>query len=388
MSEPAREPAPRGQEPEPAFLTESAKQRSLMARAAELRQRYHKWEMVLFFAGGFLFDAYMLRRIDDELMLIQQGLYLLVAGVLIVVGHRIEARGVALTGWRQKLWRLGDPLTHFMLGTLLNAYMIFYMKSGTGLAAALFFVVIAGSLAINELPYFHKFGRLVLLGLYSFCATSYFAYLLPVLLGRIRPWMFYLSVVLALGVLWMLGKLFARVQPQGGWRQVLLPGVGVQVLLAGLYLLRLIPPVPLSVEQLGIYHEVKRAPGGGYELAHVPVPWWQVWKTDDRTFLARPGDKVFCFVRVFAPRNFRDGVRVRWAFDDPERGWRDQGAFTLSIVGGREEGFRGYAYKANYRPGEWSVSIETVDGRVIDDLTFTIQADGSTADRVFVRDPA
>lgn len=390
MSEPARsEPTPDATPPagEPP-LTESGKRRSLAARAAELRHRYHKWEMVLFFAGGFIFDAYMLRRIDDWPMLVQQGAYLLVAGALIVLGHLIEAREVELKGVLKKIWRVADPLVHFMLGTLLNAFMIFYMKAASGPAAALFFVVIAASLAINELPFFHRYGHLVLLGLYSFCVTSYFAYLLPVLLGRIRAWMFYLAVALAVGVLLLLGKLFARSQPRGGWRTVLLPGLAVQGLLAGLYLLRLIPPVPLSVEQLGIYHEVTRAPGGGYQLAHEPGPWWQLWKTDDRAFVARPGDKVYCFVRVFAPRNFHDRIIVRWSFDDPKRGWVDQGKLPLSIVGGREEGFRGYAYKAHYQPGDWKVSVETEDGRTVDDLSFTITASDATADRLFAHDPA
>jgi len=398
MSEPSRSELPSEASPSAAphaaapaeapALTDSAKHRSLIARAAELRHRYHKWEMVLFFAGGFVFDAYMLQRIDDTPMLLQQGAYLLVAGILIVLGHLIEAREVELKGILKKLWRVGDPLIHFMLGTLLNAFMIFYMKASSGLTAALFFVVIAGSLAINELPYFHRFGRLVLLGLYSFCVTSYFAYLLPVLLGRIRAWMFYLAVAGAVGVLALLGKLFARSQPKGGWRQVMVPGLAVQAALAGLYLLHLIPPVPLSVEELGIYHEVARAPGGGYQLSHLPGAWWQVWKTDDRAFVARPGDKVFCFVRVFAPRNFHDRIVVRWSFDDPKRGWVDQGALPLSIVGGREEGFRGYAYKAHYQPGDWKVSVETEDGRTVDDLSFTITASGDTSERLFAHDPA
>lgn len=390
MSEPSPAPheRPESEPASPLHPVPDRKSDSFLERAKALRDRYHKLEMVSFFGGGFVFDAYMLRRIDDTPMLLQQGAYLLVAGALIVLGHLIESREVELQGALKKLWRTADPLVHFMLGTLLNAFMIFYMKAASGLTAALFFVVIAASLAINELPFFHRYGRLVLLGLYSFCATSYFAYLLPVLIGRMRSWMFYLAVALALAVLLGLGKLFARSQPAGGWRQVLIPGLSVQLLLAGLYVLRLIPPVPLSVEQLGIYHDVAHVPGGGYTLAHEPAPWWKFWVKDDRTFLARTGDKVYCFVRIFAPRNFHDQVSVHWAYEDPVRGWLDQGAFPLPIVGGREEGFRGYATKARYKPGRWRVSVQTEDGRTIDDLGFTITASDATEPRELVRDPA
>jgi hypothetical protein len=55
----------------------------------------------------------------------------------------------------------------------------------------------------------------------------------------------------------------------------------------------------------------------------------------------------------------------------------------LRIVGGREEGFGGYAYKQNWAPGEWRVSIETEDGREIGRTRFDIRADPETAERIF-----
>jgi hypothetical protein len=101
-------------------------------------------------------------------------------------------------------------------------------------------------------------------------------------------------------------------------------------------------------------------------------------------FLARPGDRVFVFTRVFAPHNFRDQVRVRWARWDPaRREWTQSDAIPLRIVGGREEGFGGYAYKQNWAPGEWRVGVETEDGREIGRTRFEIRADPGTEERVF-----
>ena len=62
---------------------------------------------------------------------------------------------------------------------------------------------------------------------------------------------------------------------------------------------------------------------------------------------------------------------------DPER--RD----PLRIVGGREEGFGGYAYKQNWTPGEWRVSIESEDGREIGRVRFEIETDPGTDERIF-----
>ena len=103
-------------------------------------------------------------------------------------------------------------------------------------------------------------------------------------------------------------------------------------------------------------------------------------------FFARPGDRVFCFARIFAPRRFRDGVKVRWAYDDPRSGWKRTDAIPLTITGGQEEGWRGIAYKRHFAPGRWKVDVETDDGREVGSIRFTIVEDRGTEPRTFVEE--
>jgi hypothetical protein len=150
-----------------------------------------------------------------------------------------------------------------------------------------------------------------------------------------------------------------------------------------LFVFRLVPPVPLSVRSLGVYHEVERE-GAEFKLSRLPRPRWsQPWRKDEPAFLGRTGDRVFVFTRIFAPHNFRDQVRVRWARRDAKGRWEQSDAIPLRIVGGREEGFGGYAYKQNWSPGDWRVAVETEDGREIGRIRFEIRADPDTDDRVF-----
>ena len=44
----------------------------------------------------------------------------------------------------------------------------------------------------------------------------------------------------------------------------------------------------------------------------------------------------------------------------------------MNITGGRKEGYRGFAMKQNYQPGEWRISIETTDGREIGRIYFEV----------------
>lgn len=331
----------------------------------------------MFFVGGFCFDALMVHRIDDAPVLIQQGAYLVVIGLLLFGLNAWDHREVPPPGFLRGIWRWSQPVLHFLLGTLLNAYALFYFKSASGLSALLFLGTISLLLLANELPQFRRYGPVVLFGLYSFCLTSYFAYLYPVLLGRLRPWMFLLAVATSLLPLLLLSWGHHRFtgDTRRVLREALAPSLGVQAVLVLLFVGHFVPPVPLSLRDIGIYHGVQRAPNAAtYTLSHHPRPWWRFWAKDEQDFLARPEDRIFCFVHIFAPRNFRDEVRLRWAHHEP-LGWASSDAVPLQVSGGKDEGYAGYSYKQNWRPGDWQVTVETRDGREIGKRRFTVSAD-------------
>ncbi|MHB8420167.1 MAG: DUF2914 domain-containing protein [Myxococcales bacterium] len=360
--------------------------RPLGARLRALRDRYAAWQGAVFFALGFVFDARMLRRIDEPAVLLQQGAYLLLCGALIALAQRGE-----LTGWRpprllRAPWRHADELLHFMLGTLLNAYTLFYFRSASGLTALGFLIVVAGLLAVNELPRFRRLGPLVLYALYSVCLTSYFAYLLPVLLGRIRPWMFYLAVLASLS---LVGLHLRWLRDWSGSLRYLIgqaaaPAIAVQAAFVLLYALRLTPPVPLAIEEMGIYHSVAREPGGWrLERLKGAGTLWQRWRP---LFLERAGDRVYCFARVFAPSRFHDRIDMVWFFDDPGRGWTEFHRLPLGVSQTPRAGARGFAtdgYLTHPRPGRWRVEIQSEDGRTLGLLHFTVAEDGGTGPRDF-----
>jgi hypothetical protein len=147
-----------------------------------------------------------------------------------------------------------------------------------------------------------------------------------------------------------------------------------------LYVLRLIPPVPLSVQFQGIYHDVRRE-DGGYTLVYDDPPPWAVWRRDSRPFDRREGDRLHYFARVFAPSGFEHRVVIRWELYDEARGWVTTDRIPLNVVGGRAEGFRGFAVKANFTAGRWRVTAETDDGRAIATLTFDVEDDAGTGNR-------
>jgi Protein of unknown function (DUF2914) len=334
---------------------------------------------VAFFAGGFVFDIFTVGRIDSWITIGQQALYL--AAVMAVLMHLFVAQGAPppeLAGaprLRHWYYEYRSAAIHFALGALLSLYAIFFFKSSSLLVSFGFLAFLVVLLVANESRRFKALGLPVKFALLALCWLAFAAIVVPIAVGSIGLGVFLLSMLagtlpLAAAAFWIRRRrpgLFALAR-----RQILLPLAIVLLGFLGFYLARLIPPVPLSIPFIGVYHSVERTPEG-YVLAH-EKPWWRFWQHGDQEFRAQPGDRIYVFFRVFSPARFADRVRMRWYWEPGGRGWLLQDSIPIDIVGGREQGFRGYGFKANYQPGRWKVQVETEDGREIGRVYFTLES--------------
>jgi hypothetical protein len=335
------------------------------------------------FVGGFLFDSLTMQRIDAWADLAFQFGYLAAATLLLVYQHH------ALTGrWvpghlTSKLWRYNLEALHFAYGGLLSAYVVLYFRSSTSARPALFLLLLVAVMVINEVPFVRGAGYRLRLGLYGFCVLSFLTYFIPILIGRIGGWVFLLSLLSSAAVIWIVTAWLAAPGHDRTRERLRLfaPAVAVLLVVATLYVLRLIPPVPLSVQFQGIYHDVRRE-AGRYTLVYPQPPFWAPWRRDSRPFERRDGDRMYYFARVFAPAGFEHRLIIRWEVFDPSAGtWMTTDRIPLAVVGGRAEGFRGTAVKANFASGRWRVTAETDDGRAIATLSFQVEDDGDTGER-------
>lgn len=363
--------------------TQDTPRRSWRARYAELDRRYPWLWGTVFFLLGVIFDIATLGRIDDSFNIIQQGVYLLVLSLLVSLEFAYELRTQPLKPWMQKIWQYREEAIHFMFGSLLSVYTIFYFKSASFIASFVFLALICLLLVVNELPHFRRFGVPMRFALLALCYVSYFGYLVPIGWGGIGALPFFVSVLAA--AIFMLGNayLILRRIPELTLvvRRVIVPSIGVLAGFMLLYVLAWIPPVPLSIQYMGVYHQVERT-GDVYRLSH-ERPFWRFWHNGDQWFYRRPGDKVHVFARIFSPGRFEGNIFVRWSLKDEKRGWQTWDAIPIRIVGGRDQGFRGVAIKENFTEGTWRVQFETEDAREIGRLHFKVYADESTEARSF-----
>lgn len=347
------------------------------------RARHPALELVLFFCAGFAVDLLTLGRIDSAPVLFRQGLFLCALAALLLLEHRHRVGLFVPVGRVASAWARHEAALHFLFGGLLSNFTLFYFKSASGLGGRGFLVLLGGLLVANELPRFRKLGPLVRAALWAFSLASYLAYLLPVLAGMVQRSLFILALLLAATGCAALFLAMAGWERRAGrsgraWHQ-LAAGWGALLLLFGLYELKAIPPVPLSVRIMGLYHRVERE-GARYRLERelpkgAAAPRWP-WARE--VFHARDGEKVNVFARIFAPRAFRDRVYVRWMRSEKGE-WLTTDRIPLNVQGGRDDGYAGFAWKQRFQPGAWRVDLETEDGRTVGRMDFDLVVDGADA---------
>jgi len=349
----------------------------------EYKRHRMAWDLA-FFAAGFIFDVFAARAgVDHVLMILQQVLYLTIIGAILYVDFVRDADPDALPmrPWVEKLWSYQSLVFHFCLGTLMNLYSIFFLMSASLFSSIAFVVLLFGAVVLNEIAAIKHHGLDVKVALYVLSIFCFWSLLIPILLGHLSAFTFYLSFGATLGFLALFYLRLRRRMRRGPViRRLLSPGLLVSGLFLALYIAGLIPPVPIAAKTLGVYHRVERV--GDRFVVYYEPSFWRFWRTDDETFGAQPGDTLNVFFAIYSPTNFDDTVFVRWSLKDRVKGWEDSDRLPIHITGGRREGFRGYATKENFAAGQWRVLVETRDGREISRLHFTVVPREANSGRV------
>jgi Protein of unknown function (DUF2914) len=332
---------------------------------------------ILFFIGGFVFDMIMVDRVDSWFTIGQQIAYIALV-MTIMTRMLLEGAGpppdpAGMSAVKRWYYRYRTAIANFFLGTLLNLYTIFFFKSSSLLVSFAFLLVLVFLLLVNEFNRFKWLGLSFKFALLSLCILSFSASVVPIFAGSIGLGVFLLSMLAGCLPLIFVGWWIRKRVPdlfRQARRQILLPFGAVLLVFLASYFFKVIPPVPLSIPFIGVYHSVERTEEV-YRLSH-ERPLWRFWHNGDQEFLARPGDKVFVFFRIFSPTRFSDQVLMRWYWKEGSR-WTLQDSIAIKIVGGREHGFRGFGFKSNYQPGDWKVQVETTDLREIGRVYFRLE---------------
>ena len=340
-----------------------------------------------FFLAGFIFDIFTLSDIDDLFSISQQVVYLSLIGAILYREFLVDA-GVETPPIRfKRLWDYRKLAVHFCMGSLLSIYSLFYLKSASFFSSIIFVAILGALMVANELKPVQKGGINIRMGLYVICILSFFSMLVPVILGFVGWVPLILSISLTAftlyGFFWLAKK---RACDQKIIRSHLLNPTGAVLgLFFAFYLIGWIPPVPLAVLHMGIYHNIVK--GDGIYRVYHQNSWWKFWNRGDQDFLYRTGDRIHFFAQIFSPGRFDDSIILHWQHYDIEQGWMTTDRIPLRVTGGRAEGYRGHADKGNFQDGSWRIKVETTDGREIGRIYLAVAPDPElVAERVYTEE--
>jgi hypothetical protein len=322
-----------------------------------------------FFLAGFLFDILTLGRIDDLSNIIMQVIYIAAAYASLTIElkdlHQTETQNKAL----KLFYQYHDEIYHFLVGGLLSIYTLFFFKSASALSSILFLLIMFTILIVNEFDSIKKSGKTFRMILFFICLACFSFVITPMIFGQVGALIFAASIFFASIFYALVIYSWKSIESLEMKKLIYIPNtiIGLFILL---YLLKLIPPIPLALEKIGVYHKVEK----DYPIyyLHHQKPWWKFWHNGDQDFIAGNEDKVYVFARIFSPGGFKDQVYLHWQ-TYLEGEWKTSDKIPMTITGGRDKGFRGYAFKSNYTSGEWRVLVETKGGREIGRINFDIE---------------
>jgi len=345
-------------------------------RVQKIIDRHKKHWLTIAFLLGFVVDNLTLNRVDQIFDNVVLATYVVLAMASLLVLYAAAADKLP-----EKLQPLGKKyaplLGQYAFGGLLSGMLIFYGRSGSWFESWPFLVIILGVIFGNEMIHDRTSRLLFNVAILFVGLFSYVVLIVPVVIGIMGALVFVASGILALMIMYGFIRLLRRIVPRfiELHARPLVFTVGIlYVTFNVLYFTNIIPPIPLSLKDIGIYHSVVKFDTGEYQLSYEESPWWQFWRHSDKTFHYEEGDNVFCFASVFAPARLSTDIYHRFEYyDEEQKEWVTHARISYPIEGGQGSGFRGYTLIQNFTPGKWRCRVETARGQVLGGENFRIE---------------
>jgi hypothetical protein len=356
-------------------------------RNSKFRQfvkKHEKYALLLFFVGGFVFDTLTLGRIDRLYDIFILCFHMTALSAALFVYNMVEDH-CWKHPWLLK-WKSYLPLAiQFFFGALSSAYVIYFSRSVSFSKTFTFFLILLGLLVANEFLKQRISNKYLHFGIYSFVSVTFFTFMIPVLVKETSVTIFVysslgsllLTLLLASSILMFAKKSREKIKI---WKlySVIFAVYGVIHLF---YFLRLIPPVPLSLSEGIVAYSVQQQ-NNQYLVTYEPEDWYYFWRSHRKTFHKKPAESVYIFSSVFAPTDLEEKIRHRWMYYDANtKEWQVTDDVSYEILGGRDEGYRGYTYKQNVIDGDWRVEVITEEELVLGVISFTIETASDTGNR-------
>ncbi len=347
-----------------------------MKRLKQLKEFYAQYERYLIpgaLVVGFVTDVLTFRFLNFPLAMTLLAGHLTLIGANIFIINLYEAKKIA--GKFFSYWRVLAPLLlQYSFGNLFSAFLIFYSHSGSLFASWPFIVVIIFLMIGNEIFRKYNIRPSIQISVYFFALFSYLNLLLPNIFKDISTAIFLLSSFLSIIYITLFTHILASLTEQVKVKLKVITAAVVSIFIAvnAFYFLNLIPPIPLSLRDVGIYHQIERV-NDNYRVATEDCGnFLTCFFYHERRHIKTDRQRIYLYSAIYAPDKMQLDIAHKWRRKNEETNrWETVANIPFSVTGGRDIGYRWYTFYTVY-PGQWRVDIKTEKGQIIGVKNFYI----------------
>src|SRR3989338_9451002 len=209
---------------------------------------------------GFVFDALTLRRVDTLWENLWVFAHIIIIGVFIALIHIKEKNDDdEKDSSKAHFWYVN--ILQFFFGGILSTYLVFYFRSADIFVTWPFVFILAVAFIANESLKRHYIRFSFQISLFFLSVYSFAIFLVPVVLHKIGNFIFLLSGILSVLFIFLFIKIFFYFTKEKFTesKTMIFPVIfGIFTLVNLLYFTNLIPPIPLSLKDAGVYHSIQK----------------------------------------------------------------------------------------------------------------------------------
>lgn len=336
--------------------------------------KYTAHSTTILFVLGFVFDMIMLPNIDHPITRYTGLTHICIVAFLIMFRELIISKNTA-SSFEQKLYSISSFGISFSSGAALSFIFVYSLRGAALLVSWPLLLLLGICIVANELVSTHTFRFTLDIGVLLVAILFYIIFNIPLLLHVENDTTFAISIGVSVGVSLLYLFLLQYTSESASYEapRTYALALGIPMFIGMLYFLNIIPAVPLSLKDAGVYHSI----------IHTDRSEFLAEKEDDirifkkyRTSLYHivdDSDGVYFFSNIDTPAKLTAPVSHEWEYYNATANkWILYTKISFDIQGGRDAGYRAFSYKENITEGLWRVTVKIGGNRIIGRKKFQV----------------
>jgi hypothetical protein len=302
--------------------------------------------------------------------------YILGIAALIAFREWVVARNAADEKER-KLFSLSSFGIAYFSGAALSFVFVYALRSAALSVSWPLFLILLLCMVANEMFATHTYRFTIDITVLFIAVVFYVLFNAPFIVNTQNNTVFYVSIIISIIISLVYVFLVSSISETSEEEtpRMYALGVGIPMFIGMLYFLNMIPGVPLSLTEGGVYHSVKKLENGAYLVEEEEgKKLLAALRPKVHTISATQSD-VFFLSAIRAPHNMTAPITHVWEYyDESKNKWVISTVIPFTLSGGREDGYRAYSHKENIFEGLWRVTVKVDEKRIVGRVKFYIKS--------------